>query len=416
MLDGGNDSFNMLVPRDKKHYNEYQNTRANLALSRDKLLALKNTQDKQGRQFGLHPSLKPLQSLYDNKQLTFVANTGPMIAPVTKASYLNKSAAIPLGLLSHADQFNHWQTARADQRINQGWFGLLADNLQASRKPQQVPMNISLAGSNILQNGHSTSHYSINQEGSVGLVINEQKSALNTEIFNSFNELLLSHYPNDPFKQTYIAQTREAQALHQVFRDATAQVKVASAFSNTDLSHQLRKIAQSIKAADKLGLDQQTYFVRYIGWDHHDELLNSHARMLKVLANGLSEFQQALQKMKLDDQVITFTGSDFGRTLTSNGNGTDHGWGGNTIVMGSAIAGGQVLGEYPSLGLGNKNPLDIGNGVLIPTLPIDALYAELARWFGVPNSHINQLFPNLANFAHNACTKGIGLFNAKHNC
>jgi uncharacterized protein (DUF1501 family) len=416
MLDGGNDSFNMLVPSDPAHFSEYQKTRANLALAKNALLPLKNTRDSQGRTFGLHPSLKPLQKLYNTKKLSFVANIGPMIAPLTKASFMSNAARIPLGLLSHADQFKHWQTARPDQRVNQGWFGHIADNIQVQRKDQQIPMNISLSGSNTLQNGIKSSHYSITDEGSVGLVINERKSALNKEIFNSFNQLLASDYPDDPFKQTYIAQTREAQSLHQVFRDATEHVKVPTAFSDSDLSQQLRKIAQSIKAADALGLDQQTYFVRYIGWDHHDELLDNHARMLKVLANGLSEFQHALQKMQLDDQVITFTGSDFGRTLTSNGNGTDHGWGGNSIVMGSPISGGQVLGEYPSLGLANKNPLDIGNGVLIPTLPIDALYAELAKWFGVPNSHIDQLFPNLANFAHHSCKNGIGLFNRTNNC
>ncbi|WP_315981762.1 DUF1501 domain-containing protein [Aliamphritea spongicola] len=154
-------------------------------------------------------------------------------------------------------------------------------------------------------------------------------------------------------------------------------------------------VARSIKSADRLNLQQQTYFLRYIGWDHHDELLNNHQRMLQVLSKALGEFQQSLDELGIADQVITFTGSDFGRTLTSNGNGTDHGWGGNTLVMGNAIQGGRIYGQYPSLALGNANPLDAGDGVLIPTTATDQLYAELARWFGVADKDIHTLFPNL---------------------
>lgn len=410
MLDGGNDSFNMLVPRDQQHYREYQKSRGHLALAQSSLVPLHNTQDSQGRQFALHPSLQPLQALYDNKQLSFIANIGPLIEPVSKMNYFNNSARLPLGLLSHADQFKHWQTSRPQARLNQGWLGFMADNLQAHRNEQQIAMNISLSGSNIAQNGIKTSHYSITQQGSVGLVINQQDSALSREIFDSYNRTLKTQYPNDPFKQTYLAQTREAQAQHETFRKATEQVPVATTFSDTALSQQLRKVAQSIYAADQLNLQQQTFFVRYIGWDHHDELLNNHAKMLTVLANGLSEFQTALQQMQIADQVVTFTGSDFGRTLTSNGNGTDHGWGGNTLVMGNAINGGHVLGDYPSLALGDDNPLDIGNGVLIPTLSTDALYAQLAQWFGVPSSHLHLLLPNLNHFKKSNCPTLLNLF------
>ena len=259
-------------------------------------------------------------------------------------------------------------------------------------------MNISLAGSNIMQNGIESSQYSITDKGSVGLIVNETKSPLNTALLNSFEGLLTETYPGDPFKESYLSMTREAQAQHEVFRTATANTPVPVAFSDTPLSQQLRKVAQSIKAADGLNHKQQTFFLRYIGWDHHDELLKSHKRMLGVLSKALGEFQQALDQMGLADQVVTFTGSDFGRTLTSNGNGTDHGWGGNTLVMGNPVAGGKVFGQYPSLGLDSNNPLDVGSGVLIPTTATDQLYAELAKWFGVAESDLPKLFPNITNF------------------
>ena len=152
----------------------------------------------------------------------------------------------------------------------------------------------------------------------------------------------------------------------------------------------------------RLGQQQQTFFLRYIGWDHHDELLVNHERMLGVLSRALGEFQGAVDELGLADKVVTFTGSDFGRTLTSNGNGTDHGWGGNTLVMGNPVAGGKVLGQYPTLNIGSSNPLDIGDGVLIPTTSTDQLYAELSSWFGVDNPSLDKLFPNLKYFVKKA--------------
>ena len=409
MLDGGNDSFNMLVPRDTKHYREYQNSRANLALANSELLPLRGFSDSQGRQFGLHPSMPELQALFAQQKLSFIANIAPLVEPVSKASYRDGSARLPLGLMSHADQFKHWQTARADLRLNRGWFGSIADSLEASAS-SVIPTGISLAGNNILQAGQRADHYSITQQGSVGLEINQRDTALSRELFGSFNRMLNRNYPGDPFKQSYLEQTREAQSQHEVFRNATEQVAITSHFSDSDLSRQLRKVAQSIAAAQALGHQQQTFFLRYIGWDHHDELLDNHARMLRVLSQALGEFQTALDTLKLTDQVITFTGSDFGRTLTSNGNGTDHGWGGNTLVMGGPIAGGRVFGNYPSLALGEANPLDIGDGVLIPTLPSEALYVELARWFGVASNQLTQLFPNLNNFP-SRYQQGLGLIS-----
>jgi len=398
MLDGGNDSYNMLVPTSSKHYKEYQSSRSNLALSQQQLLSLDGYRDSRGRTFGVHESMRDVQQLFKQKKLAFVANTGPIIEPVTKDNFYGGGAKLPLGLLSHSDQFKHWQTARPELRINRGWFGYFADALQPDRTIDQIPMNISLSGSNIMQNGISSSHYSITQDGSVGLIVNEDKTPLNNVLLDSFEKSLNFHYRGDPLKQSYLSITREAQAQHEKFSKATDQINVPTSFSDTALSQQLKKVVQSIKAADSLGQQQQTYFLRYIGWDHHDELLNNHANMLSVLSKALGEFQRALDELDIADKVVTFTGSDFGRTLTSNGNGTDHGWGGNTLVMGEPVNGGQIFGEYPSLALGTDNPLDVGGGVLIPTTPIDLLYEQLALWFGAEQSSIEALFPNLSNF------------------
>ncbi|ELB1500948.1 DUF1501 domain-containing protein [Vibrio alginolyticus] len=407
MLDGGNDSYNMLVPTSDKHYREYKETRSNLALAKHDLLPLDGYQDKHGRSFGIHPSMPELQQLFAKNKLAFIANIGPMIEPINKRAFYSGGVELPLGLMSHADQFKHWQTARPNERTNRGWFGYLADSLQSGKRMEEVPMGISLAGSNIMQSGLQSSPYAITDDGSVGLFIKEQDSDLNKTLLNYFEQSLNMSYPGDPFKLNYQDITRKAQAVHEVFSSALESIKVQTVFESTSLSQQLKIIARTIKAADNLGHMQQTFFVRYIGWDHHDELLNNHAHMLKVLSQALGSFQICLEELGVADQVITFTGSDFGRTLTSNGNGTDHGWGGNTIVIGNNVNGGCVYGDYPSLLLGEQNPLDIGGGVLIPSLSIDELYAELALWFGVNDQQLYKLFPNLKNFVEPGKKTGL---------
>lgn len=405
MLDGGNDSFNMLVPTSTTHFNEYQTSRGNLALEKNSLLALNTPEDAAGRRFGIHPAMTQVQQLFNNKQLAFIANTAPLAEATTKATFKDGSAVLPLGLFSHADQFKHWQTALADQRINQGWFGLMADALQPNKAPQKIPMGISLAGNNLVQNGNTSSAYAITENGSVGLAIKRPEGnvlgtgegALNAAIYNSFVSSLNVDQGSDPFKSTYQNILKDAQLQHETFQSATENI-ASTVFSDEALSQQLRKVGQAIQAADKLGHQQQTYFVRYMGWDHHDGLLDNHARMLGILSRALGEFQTALDNAGVADQVVTFTGSDFGRTLTSNGNGSDHAWGGHMMVMGNAVNGGHIYGEYPSLALGTGNPQDVGNGVLIPTTAIETVYAELASWFGVEGDSLSQLFPNLSRF------------------
>lgn len=402
MLDGGNDSFNMLVPTSTPHYEEYSATRDNLAVAKADLLNLNGFSDDDGRNFGVHKAMPEVQALFNNQKLSFVANVGPLVEPVDRSQMLAGTAKLPLGLLSHSDQFKHWLTARPDIRTNTGWFGQFADSIQAGRADTQIPMNISLAGSNILQNGANSGHYTINKKGSVGLAVKDKSTpanqALNNALLAGFEAMLGQNYGGDPMRAAYVAQTRNAQAQHESFRDATAPLTVPTSFSDTDLSAQLKKVAQSIASSDRMGLQQQTYFVRYIGWDHHDGLLDKHPQMLSVLSKALGEFQGALEALNVADRVITFTGSDFGRTLTSNGNGSDHGWGGNAIVMGEPVEGGKVFGQFPSLSLGNSNPLDGGDGMLIPSMPLDKMFAELAIWYGVEGGDVNKLLPNISKF------------------
>lgn len=411
LLAGGNDSFNMLVPRSNSHYSEYANTRSNLALPQGHLLPLNYT-DTVGRQFGLHPSMPEVQDLFNNNKLSFVSNIGTLIAPMTKQQYLNGSVAAPVGLLSHADQIQQWQTSIPQTRSSKGWGGRMADILHAGNANQNISMNISLSGTNIFQVGNNTTEYAIKATagGSVGINVLEGTSALD-QVLKTGAESLLAQQYQDIYKSTFTNKITEAQANHEEFSAALNQTPLLStAFSETELSANMQLIAQTIAARNTLNVSRQTFFVTFGGWDHHDEVLNNQVAMLGVVSKALAEFQTAMEELGIADKVTTFTASDFGRTLTSNGNGSDHAWGGNVMVMGGSVNGGQVFGEYPSLAIGSAD--DVGGAIMLPSLSIDEYFAELSKWFGVPNSELAYVLPNIGNFYDpNSSDLPIGFMN-----
>ncbi len=397
LLSGGNDSFNMLVPRTGTHYNEYAATRSNLALTQGNLLPI-NFTDNNGKQFGVHPSMPEIQTLFNSNKLSFISNIGTLVEPTTKAQYLGNNVTLPVGLFSHADQIQQWQTSIPQTRESKGWGGRMADILQAGNANQNISMNISLSGSNIFQVGNSATEYAIRASagGSVGIRAYEGTSALDIALANGAQSLLNQQY-QDIFKGTFANKITEAQSNHQEFSTAISGAPMlTTSFSDNDLSANMELIAKTIAVRSTLNMSRQTFFINFGGWDHHDNVLENQAAMLGVLSKAMSEFQTAMEELGLSDAVTTFTMSDFGRTLTSNGNGTDHAWGGNVMVMGGDVNGGQIFGEYPSLALGSND--DVGGAVLLPSISTDEYFAEISQWFGVSNGDLSYVLPNLGNF------------------
>ncbi len=167
--------------------------------------------------------------------------------------------------------------------------------------------------------------------------------------------------------------------------------------------------AYSIAAHEDLGMKRQIFFIEYGGWDHHDEVLNNQNVMFEELDTAIGEFTDAINELGLGNQVTTFSLSEFGRTLTSNGNGTDHAWGGNVMVFGGEVLGKRIYGDYPTLAL-NSN-IELGSGVLIPQLSADQYFAELALWFGISPSELSTIFPTLTNFYQPGGNPPIGFLN-----
>jgi len=257
-------------------------------------------------------------------------------------------------------------------------------------------MNISLSGSDVWQSGRVTTHYTITENGSVGLGDyggTSPGAIVRTDAIDSLLALQYRHV----FEKVFAQRMRGAIDAHLDFSNAIAGVPpLTTQFSNTSLSRKFRMIAMTIAAREALCMKRQTFFVEIGGWDHHDEVILNQETMLPIVSHALSEFASALVELDVVDQVTTFTASDFGRTLSSNGRGSDHAWGGNHMVMGPAVPGGDIYGTFPDLYPGNS--LDTGRGRLIPTTSVDQYFAQLALWFGVPSADLDLVLPNIGRF------------------
>ena len=397
VLAGGNDSFNMLVPTDADQYGEYQTIRADLALDASSLRVLPGT-TVTGRSYGLHPGMPELESLYTAGEAALLANVGSLQRPFDPVAYAAGNLEVPMGLFSHLDQLAQWETAVVDTRVAQGWAGRMADLMAGENMMNGISMNISLSGTNIYQSGDQASPYSIESSGNGAPGINAYDDGTEFGDFRKrmIDDLLATQYEH-PFRREYAQRLRGAIDAQGVFVSAIESVEPpATFFSANEFSQGLRQIARTISVRDLLGVKRQTFYLVLGGWDHHDEVLDNQARLLPLVSAGLQEFRNAMVEMEVFDDVTTFTMSDFGRTLTSNGRGSDHGWGGHHIVMGGSVAGGQIYGEYPLLSA--TSPLDVGRGRYAPTTAMDEYFAELALWFGVDSSELESVLPNIRQF------------------
>ncbi len=395
LLSGGSDSHNMLIPRETNRYNEYAQTRGAIAIPRNQLGVLN------GSDYGVHPSMSGIRDLFNDEKLSFISNIGTLIQPLTKDQVWQNEQLLPLGLFSHSDQIQQWQTSLPNSRSSIGWGGKISDLMSSLNTNDKISMNISLSGNNIFQTGQNTVEYTINAETGgmpiYGYKENNNPAAFDIARNNAVDNILDAQYA-DIYKKTYVDVIKTSRDANKQFSEALETAPfIRDLFPDNEFSNALHMIARTIAVRESLGLRRQIFFVDFGGWDHHDELLSSQSEMLRILSDGMSGLNSALERIGVADCVTTFTCSEFGRTLSWNGNGTDHAWGGNVMVMGSTINGGQVFGNYPSLEL--ESDLELGGGgIMLPTLSVDEYFAELAMWFGVSAGELATLFPNLGNF------------------
>ena len=408
LLAGGNDSYNMIVPTSADPYNVYATTRSNLALPQGDLLPLDYT-DASGINYGLNPAMPEVANMFNTGRAAVIANVGTLIEPVTKAQVLSGAAPVPLGLKSHSDQARHWQTSVPQSRNAKGWGGKVADILASGNSNQDMSMNLSLAGTNLWQAGNTVDEFTITPQGSVGINMLNSTDAMSMLVGEGVSNIMDQQYA-DILKQTYANKVNASQNQHNVFTSALSDLNpLSTEFANNQFSKQMKMVANSIAVSGSLGMERQTYYLKLGGFDTHGEVINNQAAKLSLLSGAIGSFYEAMDELGISEKVTTFTISDFARTLTSNGGGSDHGWGGHSMVFGGAVNGGQFYGQYPSLDLGGN--LDIGNGVMIPEISTDQYFSELALWMGVSPSDLPNIFPNLENFYTPGVGTPIGFMN-----
>lgn len=400
-LYGGNDYANTLVPYDQASHDSYRSFRANIALDRAALAATALPALPSGVQYALAPGLAPLLPLHTSGKLAVLLNIGTLVQPTTKAQYSARSVPLPPKLFSHNDQQSYWQAAWPEGATS-GWGGRMGDLFMGGNGNSTFTC-ISATGNAVYLAGQQAVQYQVSSSGS--LAINGIRSPLfgSTACSSALRNLIVQSR-NHLFEDEYTRVTRRSVDANEQLTTALANVNLTTTFpANNGLASQLRTVARLIAARSALGARRQVFFVSQGGYDTHDSILTSHPNLMASLGSALAAFYAATEELGVQDQVCSFTASDFGRTLLSNTDGSDHGWGGVQFVLGGAVRGGFV-GTPPVLG--NNGPDDVGQGRLLPTLSVEQLGATLAGWMGASSSNQLLVLPNLANFS----TRDLGLF------
>ncbi len=393
---GGNDALNMLVPRDAAGYATYSTSRSGLALPQANLLQLSpSVPPSGGGSYGLHPGMQGLQSLFNTGKAAILANVGPLQYPITKAQYQAGSVPVPAQLFSHSDQQVLWQMPTAEAADRRGWGGRLADLFFSSNPNQQLSMNISIDGENVFQSGNSIVPYFVGQDGVDGIYFVNQEpwNAPRRAVFEALRDASYSH----AMQREYANRVRRAMDNETMVNAALSGAPpLTVTFPDSSLGRQLRMVARLISSRDALQMNRQIFFVAQGGYDTHAAQLADHPGLLSDLSASMSAFYAAMGSLGVGSQVTAFTASDFGRTLTINGDGTDHGWGSHHFVVGDAVQGGRIVGQMPNLTVGGPDDADWGQ--IIPTLAVDQYAATLATWYGLSDSDRALVFPNLSRF------------------
>ena len=461
---GGNDAYNMVLPTDAASWSAYNATRnqapdpiallapgvaANPAAAAGSPARLGGVlpltvANPQGRSYALHPLLGRLQTLFNSdKRLAILPNIGPLVMPTTKTQFNTSSHPRPAHLFSHNDQQSTWQALGPEGTVR-GWGGRLGDAL-ASNNTLPVFTVISAGGNAVFLSGDSVRQYQVGSNGAIPLGVDGSGRVFGSaDVGAALHRVASTARNNHPFDADTAAVSRRSIEAEQLLRSALRPASdpafgtappsgnynpnndpklrynnpLTGATAFNSLAQQFQIVARMVDAAlrGNTGVRRQVFFVSVGGFDTHDSQNRNQADLFARIDQALQYFDTTLGGLSARNQVTTFTGSDFGRTFTSNGDGTDHGWGSHHFVLGGAVRGGDFYGRFPALALKNANNSNfdgsadqLGNGALLPATAVDQLGATLGRWFGASDSQLGVVFPNLANFNLNQRNLGFML-------
>ncbi|WKB51476.1 DUF1501 domain-containing protein [Eleftheria terrae] len=459
-LFGGNDTYNTVLATDAASWENYRQVRqggadaiallapgvaadaAAAAASPARLggvLPLNPATAQAGRSFALHPLLGGMQGLFNtHKRLAVVANVGPLLAPTTKAQYATSSHPKPPKLYSHNDQQSTWQ-AFAPEGAKAGWGGRMADLLRSGNGSNTLFSSISAYGNAVWLSGEQVEQYQVGSNGAILLGVDSQRRLFGSStVAASMERIAATARSGNLLEAAYVETTRRSIEAERALGSALGSLAppfgsagvtnpqndpllqydspVTGAKGFNGLAQQLQVVARMVAAAGSLGVRRQVFFVGLGGFDTHDFQNRNHADAMARLSHALGYFDTVLSAIGAQDKVTTFTASDFGRTFTSNGDGTDHGWGGHHFVMGGAVRGGDLYGRFPAYGQSTgkgdfTSPNQIGsNGALLPEISVDQYAATMGQWFGLSASQLLEVLPNLRNF--DASQRNLGFMRA----
>jgi uncharacterized protein (DUF1501 family) len=421
-LYGANDHYNTVIPYDVATHTNYYNIRKGtptagtvydgIAIGRNALseTAL-STALSGGRQMALNPEMSALKTLFENKRASILMNVGPLVVPTTRLQYDNKSVPLPPKLFSHNDQQAYWQSSYQTEGGATGWGGRAADLLLSNNSKSTLTC-ISINGNALFLSGQNAISYQMSSTGATTVNAIKGKSLFGSANCAAALQTLITQSSSLPMASDYTTVTKRALDTYDgivaaigTAASASMNALFPSAATNT-LSAQLKMVARMIEQQAAFGMKRQVFMVGMGGFDLHDFLPTQHPALLQKLSTAMKEFDDAMTSLGKGPQVTAFTASDFGRTLTSNGDGSDHGWGSHHFVMGGAVDGGKWIGTAPEIGLTHNQ--QVGSGRLIPSTAVDQLGAELAAWFGVSATDVKTVLPNAKNFD----LYKLGLFKA----
>ena len=396
-LYGGNDYANTLVPVDAASYAAYRGMRPTLAYAAADLVATTLAPSLAlpgGRSYALAPELAPLLPLFSAGTMGVLLNVGTLVQPTTKAQYTAKSVPLPPKLFSHNDQQSVWQSS-APEGAASGWGGRMGDLFEAGNGNATFTC-VNVSGNAVFLSGSTAVQYQVSTAGPVaftGLMSPLFGSAACSAALQSLVTAPRTHL----FENEYSRVAKRSIDAGGVLTTALAAAPpLTTPFpAGNALADQLRFVARMISTASTTTTKRQVFFVSMGGFDTHDGLASIHPGLLTGVAEALAAFQKATVALGVASQVTAFTASDFGRTMTAN-DGSDHGWGSMHFVLGGAVRGGRYYGSAPVVA--NDGPDDVGQGRLLPSTSVDQFAATLGKWFGIGDSDLLTVLPNLHNY------------------
>lgn len=401
-LYGGNDYANTLVPYDTANYANYQALRPNLAysyasLANTALSPVQTPVDASGaaRQYALAPELALLMPIFNDGKMGVLLNVGNLIQPTTKAQYLANSVPLPSKLFSHNDQQSEWQSSGAEGTTS-GWAGRMQD-LLGTGNSNAIFSCVNVYGNAVFLSGLVANQYQITANGSVAL--NSANSLFGSASAARTLQSVMTSTSMHPLESDYANVMSQALSANRSLTAALASAPVMSTPfpSGNSLADQLKMVARTASVAQALGVKRQVFFVALNGFDTHDNLATVHPQLLTSVSTALSSFYNATVELGMSSAITTFTASDFGRTLTVNNDGSDHGWGSMHFMLGGAVKGQRFYGIPPAVA--SNGPDDVGQGRLLPTTSVDQYAATLGKWFGLTDAQLLNVLPNLSNYS-----------------